>query len=848
MNKTRMINSKKKLSSTSSVLIDATNPSYIISLRDYFFSSGSNVVVNQTIAELVDYHVIYGSPSYVKQILELRNVMTAKRLVITWGSEKAITKIPDYKNLHIIVTDPKKITKKEAAIMIQHFFSSKKKLLYLKNVNKQKYRKFWFPPFLNRKKNISRIDHSRNESPLNKEDEMRISNLISSSYRNTKLRGYLDKKGKKIKKIIKFPSYNIKLTVLLPLILLMSYVILIMFTTLLVMINGFLIQKQLYKTAKHTINISNSFTNTTTNLTDGISEVLTVIHVEPIFRPIERVVSTLVLIQRAEYSIINIYQTGNILSKSILAALSQASNTTDVGVASSIASLNDELGIFQTTIGLLQTELASLSHTFPFTLIKSKIDQSLILLSTKVSSINTQIQYVKNFLHLYSKAAGFKDEMKYLVLFQNSMELRPTGGFIGSVALVTMDDGYITSFDIVDVYTLDGQLKGHVDPPDAIGDLLNQEHWYLRDSNWDPSFELSAKQALWFYEKEANSKIDGVFAVNSTIIQTLLTIIGPIDMPDYNDQITAENFYGKSLHYTQSDFFPGSTQKRDFLSALYRRIIEQVLAQKDALSEDLVVALSASFRERDIQLYFDNSQLQRSVELLGWGGKLQNTDLCALKLKGQDNCIYDYLYPVEANLGVNKANIFITRSSKHTVALSESGVIEEHIVFDYANKAQISNGRNNYKAYMQLLVSSDIKNVSIMLDGELLPYYDENTKLEQKPPYMRVQSYSNDLTSLEVAFVVKEGDGGLVEIFFNRVSPLAFDQQNRAYYYGLIQSQPGQTQTQHEIVIQFPRTWKANNMTSRKENQSSTFLAKEHQLKYNTTLSQDFVTHVLFTR
>ena len=64
------------------------------------------------------------------------------------------------------------------------------------------------------------------------------------------------------------------------------------------------------------------------------------------------------------------------------------------------------------------------------------------------------------------------------------------------------------------MYALDGQLKGHVDPPAPMRDLLGQEHWYLRDSNWDPDFKESAARAAWFYEKEGGVPVDGVIAIN----------------------------------------------------------------------------------------------------------------------------------------------------------------------------------------------------------------------------------------------------------------------------------------------------------------------------------------------
>ncbi|MCX6705358.1 MAG: DUF4012 domain-containing protein, partial [Candidatus Woesebacteria bacterium] len=87
--------------------------------------------------------------------------------------------------------------------------------------------------------------------------------------------------------------------------------------------------------------------------------------------------------------------------------------------------------------------------------------------------ILTKIDF-ERFINLISKSrvlAGSlprllgQDKSKtYLVLFENNMELRPTGGFIGSFGLVTFDGGRLSDLTVNDVYSADGQLNGHVEP------------------------------------------------------------------------------------------------------------------------------------------------------------------------------------------------------------------------------------------------------------------------------------------------------------------------------------------------------------------------------------------------
>jgi len=52
-----------------------------------------------------------------------------------------------------------------------------------------------------------------------------------------------------------------------------------------------------------------------------------------------------------------------------------------------------------------------------------------------------------------------------LVLLQDSTELRPTGGFLSHIALLTLDSGRLINVQIYDTASTDSQLRGQVSPP-----------------------------------------------------------------------------------------------------------------------------------------------------------------------------------------------------------------------------------------------------------------------------------------------------------------------------------------------------------------------------------------------
>lgn len=102
-----------------------------------------------------------------------------------------------------------------------------------------------------------------------------------------------------------------------------------------------------------------------------------------------------------------------------------------------------------------------------------------------------------------------QERQTILVLLQNNMELRPTGGFIGSYALLNFFQGKLVDFEVYDVYEADGQLRGHAEPPADLKQYLGEDGWYLRDANWSPLFPKPRFRRLGFLEKEMGKKWTG---------------------------------------------------------------------------------------------------------------------------------------------------------------------------------------------------------------------------------------------------------------------------------------------------------------------------------------------------
>ena len=113
-------------------------------------------------------------------------------------------------------------------------------------------------------------------------------------------------------------------------------------------------------------------------------------------------------------------------------------------------------------------------------------------------------------------------------------ELRPQGGYSGTVGIVGLKDGKIVERNFGDVYRYDTKPDlPFVEPPEALQNhLLGDASWQLADAAWSPDFPTAAQDSLHAYELESgDTNIDGVIALNTYAVDRLLEAIGPVDVP-----------------------------------------------------------------------------------------------------------------------------------------------------------------------------------------------------------------------------------------------------------------------------------------------------------------------------
>lgn len=254
------------------------------------------------------------------------------------------------------------------------------------------------------------------------------------------------------------------------------------------------------------------------------------------------------------------------------------------------------------------------------------------------------------------------DEKTFLILFQNNMELRPGGGYIGTFGILKIKNGKVIENQTHDLSNFDGRVPNTEIPPYPMEETLGIKYWKMRDSNYSPDFQQNAEKVEYFYKLGGGQEeIDGVIAITANVLTSALKITGPVQIEGYPETYDSNNAI-IALEYQVEQGYLGQEikkgERKSIMNDLANEILNRVSNINLSQKLELFKILMEDLDKKDIQLYFKDSELQKKVEGVNWGG-LVDTEWNK-----------DYLMVVDANLGAFKSDYYVKRSLDYSVDLS----------------------------------------------------------------------------------------------------------------------------------------------------------------------------------
>lgn len=384
----------------------------------------------------------------------------------------------------------------------------------------------------------------------------------------------------------------------------------------------------------------------------------------------------------------------------------------------------------------------------------------------------------------------------YLVLAQNSDELRATGGFISSAGTMTVDGGRITQFELRDSYKADDIAIPHPVPPEPLIHYMRIGVLLLRDVNWWPDFPTSAALAMRLWQENQGQAVDGVIALDQQAVRLLLEAVGPLPVEGEAKPVAAADLT-RILRESWGVVPEADEQKgqwwvgrKDFFSLLARAALNKL---QSGLSAQETVRLARSLHRavtgKHILVYSQEAALRPLLADLAVDGAI-------LPTRG------DYLMVVDTNMGFNKVNPRIEQRIEYTVNLAAAGRSQARLTAWYTNTASVRltecvHGAVYGRTYEDMMERCywDYLRVYAPLGSTAL--------LGRDSPDMTV-AQDGDKETFAAFFVVAPGATHALDVGYLLPPGIPQRQEQIDRYSLLVQKQPGTSSLPLSVAVELP--------------------------------------------
>ncbi|MBI4307960.1 MAG: DUF4012 domain-containing protein [Chloroflexi bacterium] len=276
---------------------------------------------------------------------------------------------------------------------------------------------------------------------------------------------------------------------------------------------------------------------------------------------------------------------------------------------------------------------------------------------------------------------GLERPRSFLILAQNSQELRPTGGFLSGVWLVTVDRAKVTRLVFLNSSDVDDQLIQFPAPPRSLTITLWGGIWTFRDSNWAPDFLTAAGKMREFYHLGQGETVDGIIAVDEVGVRNLVEALGTIRIQYTGERVDASTIeqkleYGMSSRFWSPPESPSLPPKKLLMKSLFESIlfrVEQGLSFPEG--GRMLRSVLQNLEEKRLLLAVDDEPLKSQVHAYQWDGAV-------VRAGG------DHVLVTDTNVGFNKVNGAITQGLDYQVHISEDGKAVARLTITYTNTSR----------------------------------------------------------------------------------------------------------------------------------------------------------------
>ncbi len=200
----------------------------------------------------------------------------------------------------------------------------------------------------------------------------------------------------------------------------------------------------------------------------------------------------------------------------------------------------------------------------------------------------------------------------YFVAFQSPVEIRGTGGFLGTYGVLTVDGGELVQKDVESNDTLKRFAEPIVDLGPDYRALYGRDPALWQNMNMSPNFPYAGIQWATAYQLQFGQQVAGVMAVDINALEYLIQATGPVTAPN-GKVLTADNvvqYLGNDIYF---EFADDNAAREQYQADVATQLIERVLELEGGTGA-LVKALTDGVSGGHIQLWSQDAAIQAALE------------------------------------------------------------------------------------------------------------------------------------------------------------------------------------------------------------------------------------------
>lgn len=270
---------------------------------------------------------------------------------------------------------------------------------------------------------------------------------------------------------------------------------------------------------------------------------------------------------------------------------------------------------------------------------------------------------------------GSEGSRRYFLAIPTPVELRGSGGMIGSFGEVTTAGGRLRLERLgrTNELNMGGQservLTGPADYLARYGRFQPAQTW--QNVTMSPDFPSVARVIGELYPQSGGQPIDGVVSVDPVGLAALLKVTGPVRVPQWPEPLTATNAADVLLRQ-QYQRYPRS-EREEFLASTARAVFDRLTSRSLPAPAALGAALAPAVRGRHLMLFSDREDEQRLFERMGASGGMP-------PVRG------DFLAAIIQDASGSKIDLFLERSLRYRASFDPAtGSVQAEAVVELHN-------------------------------------------------------------------------------------------------------------------------------------------------------------------